>query len=276
MKILAIVLHAFLELRAKVTLIILAGISTLVLLVLFLALSSEQSEAGMTLFLFGQAASPPVPPDAFAKLVTGIQGELAGGLFFGISLFGVFATASLIPDALEKGTIDIYLSKPMGRWQLLLGKHLGAVGVVFANIVYFVGASWLLIGLKLGVWNPHYLLAGLSMTLAFACLYSIVVFFAVVSRSTAVSIIGAFIYYFVAPVFLEGRESTLYMISENTIYRTLVDGLYYAFPQISALTNNIGNQIAQSAVDWVPFLQSSLSAAAIFGVATLLFNRTDY
>jgi len=276
MKILALVLHAFLELKAKVTLIILAGISTLVLLVVFLALSSEQAEAGLTLFMFGQPVSPPVAADAFAKLVIQIQGELAGGLLFGISLFGVFATASLIPDALERGTIDIYLSKPIGRWQLLLGKHLGAVGVVFANIVYFVGASWLVIGLKVGVWNPHYLVAGLSMTLSFACLYSIVVFFAVVSRSTAVSIIGAFIYYFTAPIFLESRESTLYLISENSIYRTVVDGLYYALPQISALTTNIGNQIAQSPVDWVPFLQSFLSAAAIFGLASILFNRTDY
>jgi len=276
MKLLALLLHAFLELKAKITLIVLAGISTLVLLVVLLALSSGQSEAGTTLFIFGQPASPPVAPDALAKLVSQIQGELAGGLFFGISLFGVFATASLIPDAQEKGTIDIYLSKPMARWQLLLGKQLGAVGVVFANIVYFVGASWLIIGLKVGVWNPHYLAAGLSMTLAFACLYSIVVFLAVISRSTAISIIGAFIYYFIAPVFLEGRESTLYLISENAVYRAIVDGLYYALPQITALTSNIGNQIAQSPVEWVPFLQAPLSAAAIFGVAALLFNRTDY
>ncbi|MCK5572422.1 MAG: ABC transporter permease subunit, partial [Bacteroidetes bacterium] len=197
MKILALVLHTFLELRAKVTLIILVGISTIVLLGVSLALSSVESEAGATLMIFGQPMGPPVPQEDLAKLVATVQGGLAGGLFFGISLFGLFATSSLIPDALEKGTIDLYLAKPMGRWQLLLGKHLGAVAVVFANVVYFVGASWLIIGVKVGVWNPQYLAAGLTMTFVFACLYSIVVLLAVLSRNTAVSIIGAFLYLYI-------------------------------------------------------------------------------
>jgi ABC-type transport system involved in multi-copper enzyme maturation permease subunit len=276
MKILALVFHTFLELRAKVTLIILVGISTFVLLGVSLVLSSVESEAGATLMIFGQPVAPPVPQEELAKLVATVQGGLAGGLFFGISLFGLFATASLVPDALEKGTIDLYLSKPMGRWQLLLGKHLGAVAVVFANVVYFVGASWLIIGVKVDVWNPEYLAAGLTMTFVFACLYSIVVLLAVLFRSTAVSIIGAFLYLFILTEVLEGREGLLYLISENSVYRTVIDGVYYALPQIAAMQKNIGNLIMQTPLEWGPFIQSFLSALVLFGISVVVINRTDY
>ncbi|MEK7672159.1 MAG: ABC transporter permease subunit, partial [Bacteroidota bacterium] len=158
MKLLTLILATFRELFSKATLYVLLGISTLILLVMLMSISSEKSDEGIILKVFGNPTSPaPVPIEQFETLVYGIQTGLAKGLFVGIMLFGVFATASIIPDSMEKGTVDLYLSKPIARWELLLGKYLGAVAVMFASILYFIGGLWLVFGLRIGIWNLQFL-----------------------------------------------------------------------------------------------------------------------
>ena len=275
MRILTIALHTFLELRAKITLIILVAISALVLLGVALSLSVSESADGVTLLLFGNAFSQPVPPDAIASLVAQIQTSLAGGLMTGVFLFGIIATASLIPDALEKGTVDMYLSRPMWRWELLLGKHLGATVVLGATILAFMTGLWLVVGLRVGYWNHALIPAALLIAFVFLTLYSLVVFLAVVSRSTPVAILGAFLYYFIADGILQSREGTLYLLSENGVYRVALDALYYVFPQVSAMQATIGQTIAQGSPGFEPLLQGLLSAAAWFIAAAALFGRQD-
>ncbi|MGD8306980.1 MAG: hypothetical protein PVF17_10020, partial [Ignavibacteria bacterium] len=46
-------------------------------------------------------------------------------------LLAIFSSASFVPVMLEKGNIDLLLSKPISRPQLLIGKYLGVVLFVF-------------------------------------------------------------------------------------------------------------------------------------------------
>ncbi len=275
MRVLTILLHTFLELRAKVTLIILVAISALVLLGVALSLSASETAEGVTLMVFGNPLGQPVPADAIASLVAQIQTTLAGGLMTGVFVFGIIATASLIPDALEKGTVDMYLSRPMWRWELLLGKHLGATAVLGATILGFMTGLWIVVGLRVGYWNHALIPAALLISFVFLTLYSLVVFLAVLSRSTPVAILGAFLYYFIVDVVLQDREGTLFLISENGIYRGALDALAYAFPQISAMQASVAQVIAQGTPGWETLLQGVLSAALWFGAGAALFSRQD-
>ncbi len=53
--------------------------------------------------------------------------------FFGM-LIAIFVGVRLIPDEIEKQTIHTLLAKPVTRAQFLLGKFLGGVATVFANV----------------------------------------------------------------------------------------------------------------------------------------------
>ncbi len=276
MSILILIRLTLRELSSKATMYILAGISTLVLLGIAAAISVNSSPDGEVLMLFGQQISPPVPPEELAQAVRQMQAGLAGGLFTGIILFGVFATAGVIPDMLERGTVDLYLSKPISRWELLLGKYCGAVVAIGLNIVYFLAGAWLVFGLRCGVWDPHLLLSSLTMTFMFAALYALVLFAGTWTRSTAASIILTYLYLFILGGILHNREVSLYLISENTIYRTVVDGLFYLFPQISAMQDNGAKQIMQLEMDWKPFLQSFLSGSVFFLAAAVILKRRDF
>jgi len=276
MKILALITNTIRELSAKATLVVLLAISTLVILGTGLAVSTHEAEGGVTLQVFGNPITPAVPADKIAELIWAMQSGVAGGLFVGVVLFGVFATAGLIPDALEKGTVDLYLSKPLPRWELLLGKYLGAVVVMLICILYCIGAIWLIFGIRTGVWNINFLLAAFTTTFVFACLFSIVVFLGVLFRNMAIPIIGAYLYLLVIGGILESRQQGLYQLSGNSVFRGIVDGLYYLFPQLGAMQQNVVKQILHQPMNWEPFAQSFASSALLFAGAVALLRKKDF
>jgi ABC-type transport system involved in multi-copper enzyme maturation permease subunit len=276
MKLLALIRMTLRELAAKATIIILAAISTIVLLGLTFAVSTSVTQDGTILQLFGQQATPPMPQEDVVSAIRSMQAGLAGGLFTGIILFGIFATAGVVPDALEKGTVDLYLSKPIARWELLLGKYLGAVVAIFVNVLYFVLGAWIIFGLKCHIWDARILLSTLTITFMFACLYAVVTFLAVVTRNTPISIILVYLYLFIIGSVLQNRESTLYLISENTAFRAIVDGFYYLLPQLSAMRDNGAKQLMAQEMDWRPFVQSFLSSALFFFGGAVVLKRRDF
>ena len=276
MKILTLAVFTIRELIARITLIILAAISTLILLGVLLSVSADRTADGAALTIFGNPVTPVVAQEQLAELVAQMQAGLAGGLFAGIVLFGVLATASAIPDMLERGVADVYLSKPLPRWQLLFARCLGAVGAILLNAVYFIGGLWLILGVKAGIWNGLFLVSILSMALLFACLYSLVAFFAVWSRNAVVAIIAAFLYLIIIGSVLYHRQQGLYMISENQVFRTTIDMVYYVLPQLSALQDSIAKQIMGREFDWLPYLQSTLSAGAIYSGAAAILHKRDF
>jgi ABC-type transport system involved in multi-copper enzyme maturation permease subunit len=276
MKFLTLILATFRELFSKATLYVLLGISALILIGTLFSLSADYSDEGIVLKVFGNPASPmAVPLEQFEPLVFGMQMSLAKGLFFGMMLFGVFATAGIIPDSLEKGTVDLYLSKPIARWELLLGKFLGAVAVMFAAVLFFIGGLWLVFGAKVGIWNIQFLLSSLTMSFMFACIFTIVLFLGVLFRNTAIPIIGCFLYLAVIDNVLEGRE-TIFAFSQNKALHGTLDALYYALPQVSAMQKALTNQIMHQTMEWKPFVQALLSSLAIFGVSAAVMHKRDF
>jgi ABC-type transport system involved in multi-copper enzyme maturation permease subunit len=276
MSILTLLLATFREMFSKATLYILLGISTVVLLGTLLAFSSDITDDGIVLKIFGLPVSPPTPTAEIEPMVFGMQAGLAKGLFVGIMLFGVFATASVIPDALEKGTVDLYLSKPLARWELLLGKYVGSVAVIGLATAYFIAGVWLTFGLRVGVWNIQFLLSSVTMTFMFAAIFSIVLLLGVVFRNAAVAIIGSFLYLMLIDNLLDNRETVLYLVSESSFYRGMCDAFYYLLPQIAGMQRQVENHIMQRAIEWRSFIQPLLSSALMFGVASLVMQKKDF
>ena len=276
MSIVALILLTLRELRSKITMYILAGISTVIILVLALGLSSSETPLGTVPTMFGVPLPPSTLPAELGGVIRGMQAGLASGLFAGITLLGVIATAAVIPDMLEKGIVELHLSKPIERWKLLLGKYLGAVAAVLIISVYFLAGVWLVFGLRAGAWNVQVLLSAFTLTFIFACLYALVVLLGVVFRSTALSILGAFLYLFLIGGILHSREAGLYLVSGNPVYRGLVDGLFYLLPQLSGMQENLGRQIMNASMDWKPFVQSFLSSCVLLGISAAVFRRQDY
>jgi ABC-type transport system involved in multi-copper enzyme maturation permease subunit len=265
------------EALRKGTLIFYFLVATVILVVFGLAIGHLPNDASI-ITIFGH---PVADNSANSEVVVKILlGQLHSSSVFWIILFGTFGVAGLIPSMLEKGTIDLLLSKPLHRLELLLGRSLGAVGGVATNLFYFFAGVWLILGFKGGVWVWGFLSSMLYVIVAFACLSSIVVLVGLLSRSTALSVLTAF-FVMVISTLLESRTALLFLLSDNTVYHAILNGLYYAVPQVPAMIQNsallIGGLPGRSTTfNIYPFVYSLSSAAVIYGIAGWYFLKKDF
>ena len=219
------------------------------------------------------------------QLIRFFEAGLAGFVQFAALLLAVFATAGIIPSTLEKGTIDLFLSKPVSRVELLGGRFLGSVFLVFAITAYFIFGAWLIISLKTGYWDPAFLTVILTVTVNFAIMYTVMMALGISTRSSAATIIIVFFYMYILAPILSGRETGLFAIISNESIRAFISGIYYFLPKPGEIGSLAGAAILGYPVTWMPVPAGEIPAgdagaiissaswmplwsSAIFGVAT--------
>jgi len=108
--------------------------------------------------------------------------------YVGIILM-VIATAGAFPTLMERGSIDVLLSKPISRGRLFLYKYLATLTFVIIQAVLFFGMTFLVMGLRWGIWVPGYLLSMVLLVLLFSYIYCVSVLVAVKTRSTLAAVL---------------------------------------------------------------------------------------
>jgi ABC-type transport system involved in multi-copper enzyme maturation permease subunit len=296
MRIRALVLDACRELVYRKTLLFYFGIVTLTHLLLLLALETDAANGLITsVRIFGmeghaqrggfqmdnQSAPGALLLDP-ATLVRGIEVTVAWILYpMGIML-SVFATASLVPRMLERGSIDLLLSKPVSRPALFAARWLGAFAVAAANLVYLVGGVGIILGIKVGIWNWGFLLSGLMMAAYFGALLGYLALIGILLRSTTVGIMmTAAIYFASLIVHFPHANRDWPMLITGRIARfgvqAVVEVLYHALPRTYDFGRIVTGLILERPVEsWAPVGGTLLSGAAALLVAVLVFRRTDF
>lgn len=107
----------------------------------------------------------------------------------GAMILALISTASIFPDLLAGGSIDLYLSKPISRLRLFLTKYFGGLLFVLLQATVFTVASYLVFGLRGGQWRTTLLLIIPLTTLLFSYLFAVCVLVGVVTRSTIAAIL---------------------------------------------------------------------------------------
>ncbi|MGD0463130.1 MAG: hypothetical protein ABSB74_11655 [Tepidisphaeraceae bacterium] len=120
------------------------------------------------------------------------------------TVLALISTASLFPDFLAGGAVDLYLSKPISRLRLFLTKY--ACGLLFVGLQIgcFCGASFVVIGLRGGAWEPGIFLAVPIVVLFFSYLFCFCVLIGVWTRSTVAAVLLTFLFW----VFTFGVHTT--------------------------------------------------------------------
>lgn len=140
-------------------------------------------------FLFGLTSfTLPFPMAMTIFLLQQILSEWIAGL--GGIVIALIITAGSVPSMLQKGSVDIMLSRPVNRTLLLLSKYVGGLTFACVTSLVFIGGSWLIISLRSGIWNWGYLATAGTLMVFFAVLYSIGVLAAVLTRSTIASMVA--------------------------------------------------------------------------------------
>lgn len=192
----ALVLHTIRESLHRWTMLAFLAAVSLFLLLLATAVNLDIVEGTLaSARLFGQDLEVQQFNVRIDDVVGAFQVVIIGALYVvGIAL-ALFATSNFVPRLCEEGWVDLMLAQPVSRSTLLLGRALGAIGVVAINLSYLVIGSWLLLRWKTGFGNAGFLLAGALILFAFVSSYAAMVLVGVMTRSAPVaSMVGLFVW----------------------------------------------------------------------------------
>ncbi len=125
------------------------------------------------------------------------------------TIIGLVSTASIFPDFVDRGSIDLMLSKPIGRARLFFTKFL--TGLMFAGlqVTVFTLASFLVIGLRGGDWEPWLFIAVPLVVVFYSYLFAVQATIGLVTGSVIASVIGVFLFWFVVSLVQTGDGITL-------------------------------------------------------------------
>jgi hypothetical protein len=215
--------------------------------------------------------------------VFGAQAFVAGAAYWIGIVLALFATGGLVALLSDRGTADLMLSKPLSRSSILLGRLSGIWVVTFALVAYLLGAVWLVMSLKSGIWNPRFLLAIPVVFGMFAVVYGVVTLVSVWSGSGPLALIVTLGLVFISLI-LAIPELDMQL---TRMWRPVVNGAYHLLPKFGGVGARLvpalatGQPVLQPADDGTviglyPFVSSLIFGAVCYGGAFLLFKRKDF
>ena len=263
-KFLAILHDTFLEIISR-KMIYFFGAVTLFMTALFLIVP--------TMTINGQDVldSGIIPPEAVSNGIAFFFNAFFGFLF----LLMVFGSAGLLPSYMEKGRIELTLSKPIGRIRLLSMKFLSVYLIMISIFSMMTSILWLVLSIRLGHFSGHFFYGLLFDWVIFLVIYAIVFCLGVISRSTAMSIIGYFVIITVASLLM--MRDVLYSVMDSKALQVFLDTSYHILPKLGEMGNNSSSlMLGNGFVNSYPIYSSLGFAVVVFLVALLVFHRRDF
>jgi len=216
------------------------------------------------------------------KLVLGFESGFSAVLYFLCTFLAIFATAHLVPRMQEKGTIDLYLSRPVSRVKLILSRYLAGLLLAGSNVLYLIVAIWLIVMWKTHVVHPRFLLGGAVIMFIIATLMAFAFLVGVVTSSTAVSIMTTYGLFFFG-VMLVGHERIAAAVSKEW-QAVVINTLYWIVPKTAELGGAVvafvsGGQAPEritQQLTWSPFLTTGAFAIGCIVLASWLFTRKEF
>lgn len=208
-----------------------------------------------------------------------ILGRIQAGIAIVLYIIGlsmsIFATSDNIPSLLKTGSIDLIVTKPISRFNILAGRFFGSLAVVSANILYLILFSWIIFSAEFEIWNFNYLYSALIIILVYSALFTLVMFFGFLTKNGMISMMISFAVIFISPV-LMFREYFYTSLSSELI-RNLVDFTYYIIPKVSDLGEIIINLNMKEPVETLmPVWSSVIFGVIMFYASYLVFKRKDF
>ena len=263
------------EAMARKVFLFFLGISAVVIIVL--ALISILTDTSSILGNIGNISHGNNPVTGIGGIVSMFEIVIINSIANLGLLLAIFSSASFVPVMLEKGNIDLLLSKPISRAQLLWGKYMGGILVVLINIAFLIIGVWFVISLKFSYWNFAILWSILLITFAYATLNAVIVLFGVMTKSSVLGMMTAYFMYLILSPFLIAAKDRMLPFLQNKVLNTILDGFYYVIPKTSEIFGkDIFNLASGTNIEIQPIVSSFLFLFFIMILSVELFKRKDF
>jgi len=191
-------------------------------------------------------------------------------VFFGL-LIAIFLGAKMITEELEKKTIYTVLSKPVHRYELILGKLVGTMFALFINLCFMSIVFLVVLYLKERALNFEIFKSMFLIFVSLSLISSIAIMFSTFATTT-ISVTLTIFLYIVGNIF----EYLKHLASKGSaILKFILDGAYYLFPNFTNFNINrdVIHGTAVSGMHMLKVTAYGLNYIIIFTLLAVLFFR---
>lgn len=275
--------EVFREAAARWTLLAYFFLSSMFILIFALAVNLDIVDGALAgAKLFGKSVEIRGSEVDLDRLVLGFESGFSAFLYLVGTFLAIFATAHLVPRLQEKGTVDLYLSRPVGRVQVLLSRYLAGLLLAAANVAYLIVSIWLIVIWKTHVVHPRFLMGGAIILFVIAALLAFAFLIGVVTSSTAVSIMASYAIFFFSALLAAHDRIEAALSSE--LNAKIVHVLYLVLPKTSELGGAVIAMVAGEVIPRqmaenlapAPFVTTALFGLGCLALASFLFHRKEF
>jgi ABC-2 type transport system permease protein len=273
----------FREAAARWTLVAYFFLSTIFIIIFASAINLDIVDGALAgAKLFGQEVEMDNDQISIQKLVLGFESGFSVFLYFLCTFLAIFATAHLVPRMQEKGTIDLYLSRPVGRVKLLMSRYVAGLLLAGSNILYLFGSIWLIVMWKTQVAHPRFMLSAAIVLFVVAALLAFAFLIGVVTSSTAVSIMCTYGIFFFG-LMLAAHDKIAAAVSKEW-QAWLIETLYWVFPKTAELGQAViafvgGEEMPERIARVLapaPFVTTAAFGVGCLILASWLFTKKEF
>jgi ABC-type transport system involved in multi-copper enzyme maturation permease subunit len=187
-------------------------------------------------------------------------------------------TAGFFPRMQEKGSIDLLLSKPLGRIALFAGRYTGCALLALAASVLFFAGNYLVLGWKTGLWMPAFLLTIPASVFTYLAFLSMMALISLAGRSSSLSALLVTAYaVIVGPLLFAASTEIGRTLMGDSAWTFVFAFLYNLLPRTAETGSTLFHAIRYGNIEsTTPVLQVGISAFGWFAVAVVWFRRKDY
>ncbi|MDP4199015.1 MAG: ABC transporter permease subunit [Bacteroidota bacterium] len=279
MKYLAIIEDTIREGLAKKTILGMFIVSTVAIIVAALLFQMDVIQHGLLAPAQGHVRTGNGAPTNMlgVTVLDMVWTGVANLLLWVVVLVGAFVTTGFVTSIMEKGTIDLLLSKPVPRWLYIAGRYSGSVLIILAEVTFLILCLWLVAGISLGTWDADFLWSIPIITLAFAGIYAVITLFGILTRSSWFALILALALYLVTGIILPaGAWINRLLTGETDRGATYVIAkiLNYAAP--SLLSGSLTSTLVHRPVEPTPILLTAGLSLAYLALASWAFSKKEF
>jgi Cu-processing system permease protein len=226
--------------------------------------------------LFGMdLKNPIIPVDvALGKLFMAITLFV---FYFGL-MFGIIATAGIAPEMLAPGRVELLLSLPIRRGELVVGTYLGVLAITALATIYGIGGASLILAVKMETMTSAPAIGAVMAIVGFMPIYALMLFTSTLVRSTTFAA-GAGLVLYIMGIATSNREAFLGAFRPGMV-RDALSVAIAPIPKLNVLVQ-IGGTAAGGDFEGLPVLLPVFGSVALFSVAlivaaSLVVSSKDY
>ena len=264
-------MHSVREAVNKRMALVLIGMALLfaVLFYFIISVTPLQPKDLSTVFMGKHALGPAslaVPAAMSAEV------NITGGLWLFLS---IFASVPLLVSSLEKGWVELTLTKGVARWKVLLGCYFSGLTLYAATLCVAMVPTALWLWVKTGVSCKALLVAILIETLGFASLMSLAAYAVLTRTGAALPIMIAIFVDILSPV-LANREQGLFTVVTSNWARGILNWAYKILPKPFDLVNAATGYIQFGSIKyWYPFWTTGVFIVVVMGITMWMLHRKN-